>query len=167
MLTALSPINFIEIGTPVAGPFFSDTVAVPLYAVVLPLVLGLPVILKSVIVCLCAALPFNINILNVALNIGELEVNPLKSHIPEVTHSGFPSFPFCILAIVPSTLSGFCALAIGNRALLLLAYRLKDTIVIIIITIATSIGIALVDLLFATILVPQNLCIISFYTISS
>ena len=30
MLTALSPINFIEIGTPVAGPSFSDTVAVPL-----------------------------------------------------------------------------------------------------------------------------------------
>src|SRR5919198_2417016 len=120
MLTALSPINFIEIGTPVAGPFFSDTVAVPLYAVVLPFVVGLPFILKSVIVCLCAALPFNINILNVALNVGELEFIFLKSHAPEVTHAGFPSFPFCMLAIVPNSLSGFCALVIGSNTLLLL-----------------------------------------------
>src|SRR5919197_2821345 len=125
MLTALSPMNFIEIGTPVAGPFFSDTVAVPLYAVVLPFVVGLPFILKSVILCLCAALPFNINILNVALNVGELEFKLLKSNTPEVTHAGFPSFPFCILAIVPSTLSGLlCAPAIGSRELIF-----KDAIV--------------------------------------
>jgi hypothetical protein len=30
MLNVLSPINFIEIGMPVAGPAFSGTVAVPL-----------------------------------------------------------------------------------------------------------------------------------------
>src|ERR671931_2054777 len=127
MLSARSPMIFIEIGTPVAGPFFSDTVAVPLYAVVLPFVVGLPVILKSVIVCLCAALPFNINILNVALNVGELVFKLLKSHIPEVTHAGFPSFPFCMLAIVPNSLSGFCALAIGSRELVLF----NDAIVIV------------------------------------
>ncbi len=30
-LIALGPINFMEIGTPVTGPFFKVTVAVPLY----------------------------------------------------------------------------------------------------------------------------------------
>ena len=30
-LIAVGPINFMEIGTPVTGPFFNVTVAVPLY----------------------------------------------------------------------------------------------------------------------------------------
>ena len=51
----------------VTGPCFSDTVAVPLKLVVLPFVLGLPVILKSLIVCVYNALPSSINIWSVPL----------------------------------------------------------------------------------------------------
>jgi hypothetical protein len=51
----------------------------------------LPLILKSVIVCLWGALPFNITILNVALKTGELELIFLKSQAPETIHAGFPS----------------------------------------------------------------------------
>jgi len=103
-------MSFIETGTPATGPFFNDTVAVPLYVVDAPFVVGLPLILKSVIVCLWGALPFNITMLNVALNVGELELTFLKSHAPETIHAGFPSFPFCRLAIVPDFEPGCCAL---------------------------------------------------------
>jgi hypothetical protein len=86
------------------------------------------VILKSVIICLWPALQFNINILNVALNIGELEFRFLNSYIPEVTLQAFyPSFPFCMLAIAPNSLSGFCAFAIGSRLLLLLNTLVEAT----------------------------------------
>src|SRR5437870_2021322 len=91
----------MEIGTPLTGPFFNVTVAVPLYVLAMFFFVGLPVILKSVMLCLCGALPFNITILNVALNVGELEFTFLKSQAPESIHAGFPSFPFCKLAIVP------------------------------------------------------------------
>jgi hypothetical protein len=91
------------------------------------------------------------NILNVALNVGELEFKPLMSTIPEVTHAGFPSFPFCRLAIVPSTLSGLlCALAIDSRELVF-----KDAIVIVVITIATNTGIVFVGLLLLVILILE------------
>src|SRR5215469_3938048 len=92
----------MEIGTSLAGPFFNDTVAVPLYVVAVPLVVGLPVILKSVIVCLWGAVPSSITMLNVALKVGELEAIFFNSHSPASIHSGFPSFPFCMLAIVPN-----------------------------------------------------------------
>jgi len=107
------PPNFMEIGTPVTGPFFNVTVAVSLYVLDTFFLAGLPVILKSVIVCLCGALPFNITMLNVALNIGDVEFIFLKSHMPETIQAGFPSFPFCRLAIVPNLEPGCsCALTI-------------------------------------------------------
>jgi hypothetical protein len=37
----------MEIGTPVTGPFFNDTVAVPLYVLAIFFFAGLPLILKS------------------------------------------------------------------------------------------------------------------------
>jgi hypothetical protein len=47
-------------------------VAVPLYVVAMPLFVGLPVILKFVIVCIWCAAPFNVTIKNVELKSGEL-----------------------------------------------------------------------------------------------
>jgi hypothetical protein len=103
----------MEIGTPLTGPFFNDTVAVPLYELAIFFFVGLPVILKSVIVCLCGALPFNITMLNVALNVGDVEFTFLKSHTPETIQAGFPSFPFSRLAIVPNLEPGdYCAFTI-------------------------------------------------------
>jgi hypothetical protein len=63
----------MEIGTSVTNgtgrrnPGLNDIVAVPLYVVVIPFFVGLPVILKSVIVCIWGEVPSNITILNVAL----------------------------------------------------------------------------------------------------
>jgi hypothetical protein len=105
---ARGPISFIEIGTSLTGPFFNVTVAVPLYVVVIPLFVGLPVILKSVIVCLWGAFPFSITILKVALKAGELELIFFNSHPPESIYSGFPSFPFCMLAIDPNLEPDVC-----------------------------------------------------------
>jgi hypothetical protein len=46
--------------------------------------------------------------LNVALNDGEVEFTFLKSQAPETIQAGFPSFPFCRLAIVPNLEPGCC-----------------------------------------------------------
>jgi hypothetical protein len=75
----------MEIGTLVTNgtrkmkPGVNDTVAVPLYVVVIPFFVGLPVILKSAIVCICGEVPLNITILNLALKAGELELIFLNS----------------------------------------------------------------------------------------
>jgi hypothetical protein len=73
-------------GTGKMKPGVNDTVAVPLYVVVIPFFVGLPVILKSVIVCTWGAVPLNITIRNVALKAGELELIFLNSHAPEWIH---------------------------------------------------------------------------------
>jgi hypothetical protein len=79
ILIALGPISFMETGTLVTNgtgrrkPGLNDIVAVPLYVVVIPFFIGLPVILKSVIVCIWGEVPLNITIFNVALKAGELE----------------------------------------------------------------------------------------------
>ena len=91
------PISFMETGTLVTNgtgrrkPGLNDIVAVPLYVVVIPLFVGLPVILKSVIVCICGEVPFNITILNVALKARELELIFLNSHAPDVIHGTLSS----------------------------------------------------------------------------
>ena len=103
-------MSLTETGTPVTGPFFNVTVAVPLYVVAVFFFVGLPLILKSVILCLWGALPFNITMLKVALNVGEVELIFLKSQAPETIHAGFPSFAFCRLAIVPDFEPVCCAL---------------------------------------------------------
>ena len=46
--------------------------------------------------------------LNVALNVGDVEFTFLKSQAPETIQAGFPSFPFCRLAIVPNLEPGCC-----------------------------------------------------------
>jgi hypothetical protein len=107
----------LGIGTPILQRMHSAkvTVAVPLYVVVRPFFVGLPVILKCVMVCLCSAVPFNITIMNVELKAGELELTFLKSHTPESIHAGVPFLPFWILTIVPDLepeVCGCCALAI-------------------------------------------------------
>jgi hypothetical protein len=82
----------MEIGTSITNgtrkikPGVNDTIAVPLYVVVIPFFVGLPVILKSVIVWICGAVPFVIIMPNVALKAGELELIFLNSHIPERIH---------------------------------------------------------------------------------
>src|SRR5215469_8886806 len=110
-------IGTLGMGTPILQRMHSAkvTVAVPLYVVTIPLLVGLPVILKSVILCLCSAVPFNITIMNVELKAGELELTFLKSHTPESIHAGIPFLPFWILAIIPDLepeVCGCCAPAI-------------------------------------------------------
>jgi len=67
-------IGTLGMGTPILQRMHSAkvTVAVPLYVVTIPLLVGLPVILKSVI--LCSAVRFNITIMNVELKAEELEL---------------------------------------------------------------------------------------------
>ena len=45
---------------------------------------------------------------NVALNVGDVEFTFLKSQAPETIQAGFPSFPFCRLAIVADLEPGDC-----------------------------------------------------------
>jgi hypothetical protein len=96
-LIALGPNSFMEIGTSVTNgtgrrkPGRNDIVAVPLYVVVIPFFVGLPVILKSVIECICGEVPLNITILNVALKVGELELIFLNSHAPDSIHGTLSS----------------------------------------------------------------------------
>jgi hypothetical protein len=78
-------------GTGRRKPGLNDIVAVPLYVVVIPFFVGLPVILKSVIVCICGEVPLNITILNVALKVGELELIFLNSHAPDSIHGTLSS----------------------------------------------------------------------------
>jgi len=78
-------------GTGRRKPGLNDIVAVPLYVVVIPFFVGLPVILKSVIACICGEVPLNITILNVALKVGELELIFLNSHAPDSIHGTLSS----------------------------------------------------------------------------
>src|SRR5215813_11508572 len=96
-LIALGPISFMETGTLITNgtgrrkPGLNDIVAVPLYVVVISFFVGLPVILKSVIVCICGEVPLNITILKVALKAGELELIFLNSHAPDSIHGTLSS----------------------------------------------------------------------------
>jgi len=115
----------MEIGTSLTNgtgrrmPGLNDIVAVPLYVDVIPFFVGPPVILKSVIVCICGEVPLNITILNVALKAGELELIFLNSHAPDSIHrtlsSGRLELPYCRLAIAPNLepdIYGCCACVI-------------------------------------------------------
>jgi hypothetical protein len=83
----------MEIGTSVTNgtgrslPGLNDIVAVPLYVIVIPFFVGLPVNLKSVIVCICGEVPLNITIFIVALKAGELELIFFNYHAPDSIHS--------------------------------------------------------------------------------
>jgi len=57
MLTALSSISFMLIGTSFTGPSFIVTVDVPLNIVALSLTTGSPINLKFEIVCVWGAVP--------------------------------------------------------------------------------------------------------------
>ena len=78
--------TLVTYGTGRRKPGLNDIVAVPLYVVVIPFFVGLLLILKSVIVCICGEVPLNITILNVALKAGELELIFLNSHAPDSIH---------------------------------------------------------------------------------
>ena len=80
----------MEIGTPATGPLFHFTVGVQLLVLAICFFAGLSVILKPVAVCSSDALPFDITMFKVALNVGEAEFTFLKSH----ARAGFQSFPF-------------------------------------------------------------------------